>query len=190
MTSAEAFKLVSSPQLAGKYKSWHCTEYALALAAELEHRQVRYARIHYTWWESDSPLNMGESKPEHAMHVITYFLTYDNGVGWQQWLADNENAKPVQVSGPLSSTNAMHWIKGFGSPFGGPMADIGSVYISAYWAMQTPLTFGQTGLSSAAKATAFRLPIDAGKSILFAVICYLLGISLLISAALVLIYSY
>jgi hypothetical protein len=56
--------------------------------------------------------------------------------------------------------------------------------------MQTPLTFGQTGLSSAAKATAFRLPIDAGKSILFAVICYLLGISLLISAALVLIYSY
>ena len=108
MTPAEAFKLVSNPQLAGKYKRWHCTEYALALGAELERRHVRYARIHYTWWESDSPMNMGESKPEHAMHVITYFLTYDNGVGWQHWLADNKNAKPIQVSGPLSSTNAIH----------------------------------------------------------------------------------
>jgi hypothetical protein len=132
MTSTEAFQLVSNPQIAGKYKSWHCTEYALALGAELERRHVHYARIHYTWWESDSPLSFGVSKPEHAMHVITYFLTYDRGIGWQQWLADNENAKPVRVSGPLSSQNAVHWIKGFGSPFGGPLADIGSVYIAGY----------------------------------------------------------
>jgi hypothetical protein len=132
MTSAEAFKLVSDPQIAGKYKSWHCTEYSLALGAELERRHVRYARIHYTWWQSDSPLNAGEFKPEHAMHVITYFLTYDRGIGWQQWLADNENAKPVRVSGPLSSQSALRWIKGFSSPFGGPLADIGSIYIAAY----------------------------------------------------------
>lgn len=132
MTSAEAFKLVSDPQIAGKYKPWHCTEYALALAAELERRHVRYARIHYNWWSADSPMNMVAVKPDHAMHVITFFFTYESGVGWQEWLADNENAKPVKVSGPLSAPNALRWIKGWGSPFGGPLADIDAVYINVY----------------------------------------------------------
>lgn len=110
-----AFWLVAQP-LAGKYHEGQCTRYSLALSAELERRHVPFARIHYVWFDG------GKS----AMHVLVYFRTEDG----QGWLADNESARPYRVSGPLS--NARAWITAWGSPFGGPAADIGAVMVFRY----------------------------------------------------------
>jgi hypothetical protein len=46
------------------------------------------------------------------------------------------------------------------------------------------------GVTGAEKAAPYTLPSDAIKSLLFALICYLVGISLLMTAAIVVICSY
>ncbi len=115
----EAAQQLVGARLTGKYQSGHCTEYALALGNSLERLRVPYARIHYTWWDA------GKS----AMHVIIFYRTDGNS-----WLADNENSHPVKVSGHLTQANARNWITAWNSPFGGPQADIGSIYIAQYGA--------------------------------------------------------
>ena len=55
--------------------------------------------------------------------------------------------------------------------------------------MHSSRTAIQIGVAGAEKAAPYARAIDATKSLLFALICYLLGISLLISAAIILVSS-